>query len=78
MLFLKNLEYGQGSSFSMTKVLSKGAPELCEYILIFATDVGGKPAVGMTPTYYKPKISRKVLVLYGFDCVVWLVASRND
>lgn len=78
MFFLKDLEYGQGSSFSMTKVLSEEAPELCEYILIFATDVGGTPAVGMSPTHYKPKISRKVLVLYSFDCVVWLVASRND
>ena len=62
----------------MTKILSKIDPELCEYILIFATDVGGIPAVRMTPTYYKTKISRKALVLYGFDYVVWLVASRND
>lgn len=23
-------------------------------------------------------MSRKYLDLYGFDCVVWLVASRND
>lgn len=67
IMVLKNLGYGPGSHFSITKVLFKGGPELCGYIVVFAIDIRKTPAVRMI-----------LLVLYGLDHVVRLAASKND